>query len=492
MPTLFTNLLSKQAPHLRTVEFQMFQRAVPAEFDFAQFARKDLISSIKVVSNKRNDRRILVIGAGLAGLSAAFEAQSAGYAVEVIEARRRLGGRVWTLDDVVPGKIVEGGGELIGLNHPTWLAYAKRFGLRFWKVNEPDDSPIVIGRKTLSKREERELTKDLATIVSQLSELSKAVDPHCPWMSQDATNLDNRPVSEWIEQFPTTSLCRRALTQQLEADNGVIAKNQSFLANLAMIAGGGHEKFWTDSERFRCDGGNQQLARKLAQELKNDVKTNVAAKSIVLTKDGVRVEATDGTAFEADDAILAVPPSTWPRIQFIPPLPTALTTPGPQMGKNVKFIVTSRNEFWKGKSPNLSSDGAVNLTWQATEGQPGTGEAMTAFSGARSSEKCQGWKPLDRPSKYVAELSRVYRKTRSAFADGRFMNWPMDTWVHASYAFPAPGEVVELGPIYSAGHMSHLHFAGEHTSYAFIGYMEGALHSGVSIAQKLARRDGFI
>jgi monoamine oxidase len=69
------------------------------------------------------------------------------------------------------------------------------------------------------------------------------------------------------------------------------------------------------------------------------------------------------------------------------------------------------------------------------------------------------------------------------------MDWPSDIWVRASYSFPAPGQVTTLGPMLW-NTSSRLRFAGEHTSYAFPGYMEGALHSGVMVARSLAERDG--
>jgi monoamine oxidase len=74
----------------------------------------------------------------------------------------------------------------------------------------------------------------------------------------------------------------------------------------------------------------------------------------------------------------------------------------------------------------------------------------------------------------------------------RFMDWPSDAWVRASYSFPAPGQVTTMGPTLREGVGGHLHFAGEHTCYAFVGYMEGALNSGVSIARRLAQRDGVL
>src|SRR5687768_11553273 len=82
--------------------------------------------------------RVVVIGAGFSGLAAAYELARAGYEVTVVEARNRVGGRVISFSDLVPGKNVEGGGELIGSNHPAWVAYAKQFKLEFLDVGEED------------------------------------------------------------------------------------------------------------------------------------------------------------------------------------------------------------------------------------------------------------------------------------------------------------------------------------------------------------------
>ena len=104
---------------------------------------------ISAASNVGRGRKVIVIGAGFGGLACAHELLSAGYEVVVLEARDRIGGRVLSFSDMAPGKIVEGGGELIGSNHPTWVAYAKQFGLRFNDVtqNQELQAPITWDRE---------------------------------------------------------------------------------------------------------------------------------------------------------------------------------------------------------------------------------------------------------------------------------------------------------------------------------------------------------
>ena len=88
-----------------------------------------LLSDRFDLSAQKTAGRVVVIGAGFSGLAAAYELSRAGYDVTVAEARNRVGGRVISFSDLVPGKNVEGGGELIGSNHPAWVGYAKQFGL---------------------------------------------------------------------------------------------------------------------------------------------------------------------------------------------------------------------------------------------------------------------------------------------------------------------------------------------------------------------------
>jgi monoamine oxidase len=487
VPTLFTSLLARRGA-MPAPKFSPGISEVKPPFAamlFSEAFRHFLL-------DREKGATVAVIGAGLAGLAAAYELSHAGYDVTVIEAQPRLGGRVQSLTDVVPGKIVEGGGELIGDNHHAWLSYRAKFGLGLTQVHEGEDSPVILRGRRLKKTEADELGEQMEKVFVELANLAKGVsDPYRPWLSSLASTYDQMSLKKWVQGRTTNSLCKYAVELQFSTDNGVPADKQSMLGILAMVAGGGGMDYFTQTERHRCDGGNQQLAEKLVQPVKERLRLGVRVTAINASENTMVIEAVDRKGeqlkFAAKDVILAVPPSVWPSVNCAK---NALPKKRPQMGKNVKCLMYFPTEYWKKTklSPNLTSDEPVELTWHATEEQQGRGHSLVGFSGADQAEACISWKPEKRVANYVTALARVYPGTGKELLDSRFKNWPADPYVLASYAFPGRGEITVWGPIFDKG-VDHLHFAGEHTCYAFIGYMEGALQSGIRSANRLMVRD---
>jgi monoamine oxidase len=436
--------------------------------------------------------RVVVVGAGFSGLAAAYELSRAGYEVTVVEARNRVGGRVISFSDLVKGKNVEGGGELIGSNHPAWIAYAKQFKLEFLDVGEEDlDFPIVLGGKALTSEQSEKLWEEMEQAFNTIVTDAAKVDADQPWTAPGAEGLDKRTMADWIDKLSASPVCRSALRTMMTADNGVVTEWQSYLANLAMVKGGGLEKYWDESEVYRCKGGNQQLARRLVTEIgAARVLTRMPVRAIAVTDRGVRVTLGDGKVLDAEHVLLTAPPSVWNKIAIDPVLPAALA---PQMGTNIKYLMALKSAVWRRSelAPELLSDGPVSLTWHGTDGQAGPGEALVAFSGGPAADICREWTATQRDKNYLAELGKVYRGIGASFVRARFMDWPSDPWAKASYSFPAPGQVTTQGPTLRQG-IGRLHFAGEYTSYAFMGYMEGALNSGAAAARRIAERDGAI
>ena len=266
--------------------------------------------------------RVVVVGGGFAGLSAAYELSRAGADVTVLEARNRVGGRVLSFHDLVPGGTMEGGAELIGSNHPIWNAYKEQLKLSFLDITEEDaEAPIILKGRRLKASESEELWKQMSAALNKLNaDADKIGDPFAPWTAPDAAAWDRRSLADWVAGLDESDLCKDGVDAQMVGDNGVASAWQSYLGNLAMVRGGGSEKFWTETEVYRCAGGNQQLATKLAAAVGTGrVHLRQPVTSIAVNDRGAVVKTAAGT-HECDYVVLAVPPLTWNKIAFAPRL----------------------------------------------------------------------------------------------------------------------------------------------------------------------------
>jgi len=437
-------------------------------------------------------RRVIVVGAGLAGLAAAHELAQLGHDVRVLEARRRVGGRVLSFDDFPSGKTVEGGGELIGSNHPQWMRYAQEFELELAELGPEERVAVQLDGRTLGEEELRAVWQEFEQCVAALTEAAREIDGHAPWTAERASELDARSMADWIARQDVSPTAKRLLDIVFENDNAVPTSRQSQLAMLATVAGGGGERYWTESEVFRCKHGNQRLALSLAHAIGADrLQLDAPVSAIRVLSTRVEVELASGGRFEADDCVLAIPPSTWERIDIEPSLPSQLR---PQMGIALKYLAQVTRPIWteRGETQYSIADGMLGETWEGTEGQGEGPAVLVAFSGGRPAQAAGA---IERDHVHAAYLDRfdsLYPGMREVFGAGRFMNWPGDPWTRAGYSFPAPGEVTSVAPLLAHPHAERVHFAGEHASTAFPGYMEGALDSGVRIARRFAERDGLL
>ncbi len=439
--------------------------------------------------------KVVVVGAGLAGLCAAYQLTQAGLEVKIVEARDRIGGRVLTLRDFVPRKTVEGGGELIGANHPCWLAFAKQFGLELMDVGKDDTTfdPIVIDGRKLEYPEAAALWNSMNTALNEMNVLARDINADRPWQSARARDLDSRNIADWINALGADPLTKRACWINQASDNGQDPARMSLLGQLATVKGGGLEKFWTETESLRCRGGNDLLARRLADQTgRSRLQLGVPVSSIDTSGKGsvpCRVMLADGSLLECDHVILAVPPSVWSNIAFKPNLPAELA---PQTGVNTKYLAHVQRRFWK--DANLSqyalSDKPVEQTWDGTDGQDeGSSACLVGFSGGPGAEQVLEWPQDQQQHNFSDVLSRFYPGYDANFVNARLMDWPRDPWTACGYSFPAPGQVTTVGPMLAAG-IGPLHFAGEHCCYKFVGYMEGALQSGIAAARRIHQPQG--
>jgi monoamine oxidase len=483
--SLFARLARRYGPRVDPAQRREFLRATLAASAGLLLSSRPAGALARLAT-----RRIVVVGAGFAGLACAFELKATGYHVTVVEARGRVGGRIITFTDFIPGRSIEGGGEFIGSNHPTWAAYRERFNLEFLDVADEEDleSPVVLGGQRLESATAARLYEEMKHALAHMTADAAGTDADEPWKSPRAEALDARTTADWLSSLEASDLCRAAIIVELAANNGKAVEAQSYLGNLAQVKGGGLEKYWTESEAFRCRGGNQQLARHLAESIgPGRILLQTPVRAIAATRGGMVVQC-GGKDLECDDVVLAAPPSVWSKIEFTPALPAALT---PQMGCNLKHLSSVKRRFWRDAklSPDGLGDGDASMTWDATDGQPEGAACLAAFSGGPAAERSLARPEDERRARYASELEALLPGYRDQVTGTRFMDWPRDPWTQAGYSFPAPGQVCTIGPTLRRG-LGNLHFAGEHACYAFVGYMEGALNSGASLARRLAERDG--
>ncbi len=262
MPTLYTSLIARQNPKLRTLAPKQQRVPIPATLHAKSLpALQEVVADehagrfAEIVKLQEATKSIAVIGAGLSGLCAAYELRNRGYSVTVFEVSDRPGGRTMTIHDFAKPHHMDGGAELIRSNHPLWLFYADHFHLGFSDVLEDDESPIVIGTKPLKPSVESKLLADMNEAFAYISARAKRiVDPYAPWTDPQASSLDQENVHQFVMRSKWPQLCKEAVLQQLESDNGVSAKNQSLLGLLAMVKGGGMERYWVDTEVYSGDG----------------------------------------------------------------------------------------------------------------------------------------------------------------------------------------------------------------------------------------------
>ena len=206
--------------------------------------------------------------------------------------------------------------------------------------------------------------------------MARTLNPIRPWTSPNAKELDDRSLAAFVDDYKDSERqkglsddARALFLAQAESDNGVVPQRMSLLGYLAMVAGGGFQSYYDDSEAFRLADGNDALATALAQKLGNRVHFNSTVDLIRREVDGIYVRTRGGEIYRGDAVVVAVPPSVWDRITLLPPVSESIQ---PQMGENVKLIVALREAVWEkqGLTSDLKSDGLVGMTWAATTTYP--------------------------------------------------------------------------------------------------------------------------
>jgi monoamine oxidase len=449
--------------------------------------------------------RVVVVGAGLAGLTAAYRLKQAGCTAAVHEGSDRIGGRCWTIRGVfADGQIGEHGGELIDQGHTAIRQLAQELGLNLDNLlqgeqngSEPayyfDGAPYPV----------RQATLDLRDVWQKLhSDLSAASYPTL-YNSYTARGyaLDHMSIVDWINESVPGGIGSR-LGQLLDIayniEYGAESNRQSSL-NLIYLLGyqgaGNIRIFGKSNEKYHVRGGNDQVATRLASALAGQITTGSELVAVRLNTDGTYTlsfrQGNTTRTVTSDRVVLAIPFSILrssvdiSRAGFSPLKRTAISELG--MGTNSKLHVQFRNRHWQSLDCNgeTYSDRGYQNTWEVTRTQPGASGILVDYTGGNIGASFGSGTPQQRAQQFLAQIEPVLPGL-SAQWNGRATVdfWLANPWTRGSYSYWKVGQYTRFSGIEGAQE-GNCFFCGEHTSTDFQGYLNGAVDTGERAADEV-------
>ncbi|HET9675655.1 MAG TPA: NAD(P)/FAD-dependent oxidoreductase [Gaiellaceae bacterium] len=448
--------------------------------------------------------RVVVVGAGLAGLTAAYRLKQAGVVAEVHEASDRIGGRCWTLRDFfAEGQIGEHGGELIDQGHTALRQLVSEFGLKLDNLLSAENGTEQTNWFDGARYSYAQATNDLKTGWQKLhKDVSAASYPTLFDLSTPrGRELDQMSIVDWInETFPggIDSKIGQLLDVAYNIEYGAESSEQSSL-NLIYLLGyrgaGNLRIFGASNEKYHVVGGNDQVPARLAQRLAGQITTGSELVAIRVTAAG-RWELTfrqgSGTkTITADRVVLALPFSImrasvnfskagWERLKEV-----AIREQG--MGTNSKLHVQFSKRFWspQGFSGETYSDRGYQSTWEVTRAQPGTSGILVDYTGGKIGASFGSGTAQSRAEQFLAQIEPVLPGATQAYNGKAFVDfWLSYPWAKGSYSYWKVGQYTKFAGM-EGRRQGTCHFAGEHTSIDFQGYLNGAVETGERAADEI-------
>jgi monoamine oxidase len=449
--------------------------------------------------------RVVVVGAGLAGLSAAYRLKQAGIIAEVHEAADRVGGRCWTLRDAfADGQIVERGGELIDQGHTAIRQLAAELGLKLdnllsAEANGTEQTNWFEGARYSFE----EATADIKAAWQKIhKDVSAASYPTTFETSTPrGRELDRMSIIDWIEETfegGMDSKVGQLLDIAYNIEYGAESSEQSSL-NLIYLLGyrgqGNLRIFGESNEKYHVAGGNDQITARLADRLAGQITMGSQLTAIRITAAGrweltFRQGASTRTV-TADRVVLALPFSIlrasvnfsragWERLKEI-----AVREQG--MGTNSKLHVQFKSRPWRAQGYNgeTFSDRGYQNSWEVTRAQSGASGILVNYTGGNVGASFGSGTPDARAQQFLAQAEPVLPGITKAY-NGRaaIEFWPGYEWTRGSYSYWKVGQYTKFAGM-EGRRQGTCHFAGEHTSVDFQGYLNGAVETGQRAAGEI-------
>jgi monoamine oxidase len=445
-----------------------------------------------------NGRRIAIVGAGLAGLAAAQTLKRGGYAADLYEASDRVGGRCWTIRGAFADKqIAEHGGELIDQGHTQIRQLAQSFGLKLDNLLSSE----VNGTEQLNYFDGAhytydEATRDVKAIWQKVhSDLSAASYPTLWNLSTErGRELDNMSIVDWINQNVPDGI-RSKLGQLLDVaytiEYGADSSAQSSLNLLYLLGYSGQGQlriFGPSNEKYHINGGNDQLSKALADAI-GWPRISLGTELVAIAKNGAGFDlwlTKGGSSFKQtyDKVLLALPFSIlrssvdYSKAGFEPRKVTAIQKQG--MGTNSKLHLQFTERYWNSRGCNgeTFSDRGYQNTWEVSRAQPGPSGILVDYTGGKIGASFSSGTPTQRAQQFLAQIERVLPGLSARWNGKATVDyWTGYKWTKGSYSYWKVGQYTAFAGMEYA-RQGNCHFAGEHTSIDFQGYLNGAVETG--------------
>jgi monoamine oxidase len=452
---------------------------------------------------------VVVVGAGLAGLTAARNLVKGGASVLVVEARERVGGRLLN-EEVGPGAVVEIGGQWIGPTQDRIASLAAELGVETFPTYDEGEHLIETGGKRISYagrlsdtnlRLVRQLARGISLVAladfeqgrMRLERMAKTVPVEAPWEAPKAELWDGQTFASWLRRSVRTAAARRLFELATEAVWAAEPSDLSLLHTLFYIRSGSSLNALLDTrggaQQDRFVGGSQLVAIRMAEGLGAErLLLGSAIHLIEHGEDGVVLHARpadregDEVVIGAKRAIVALSPTLAGRISCRPALPAQrdqLTQRMPQ-GTVIKTMAVYERPFWRedGLSGQATSDvGPARVVFDNSppEGNPGV------LLGFLEGQVARHWGPkpaAERREEVLAGHARLFGPR--AANPQRFIEriWADEEWTRGCYgSLMVPGGWTEYGRSLREP-IGPLHWAGAETATVWNGYMDGAVRSG--------------
>jgi monoamine oxidase len=446
--------------------------------------------------SKRVD--VVVVGAGLAGLSAASDLVKAGHSVVVLEARNRVGGR--TLNQPIgSGEVIEVGGEWVGPGQDRILARAHSLGIKTFKTYTKGAQIFdYVGKQThftgLIPPLPEPDASDFGQLLGELIKLQATVPLAKPWTAPGAAALDSQTLETFKLANSKTAGARFLIDLATKAVFAAEPRDLSLLHALFYFQSGTGVLFLTSTaggaQDSRFVGGSQLVSLRMASRLGGRVVLNAPVRRISQSSSGVSVQS-DAGSWHASRVIVAIAPVLAGRIDYQPVLPArrdGLTQRVPQ-GSVIKYEAVYPTPFWRaaGLSGYSNTDRPpVHFTYDNSppSGKPGVLLGFVAGEDARTLGQASA---AARRSAVLAAFVRLFGPRAAHPRELIEHNWSTEPWTRGCYAgYMPPGVWTDYGPALRAP-VGRLHWAGTETSEVFMGYMDGAVRSGERAAAEVAR-----